>query len=331
MKGTSPRWFAPLSNLRLPLALALGSGPWLACAAPKPSTARAADVEIERHTEAPAWINQPLSFEKLSTIEAWLAGPGRDYSPALGIEARLQLNEGRLALARADLDGRTAPRAAVESRVQSAIGGFEDILNDKLATPGNKTRAQVGIKGAQALLAAPTASGLNVVTRGQWGAAAAKTKQMTPLKGAWSRITLHHSAESSSSPQGAALQDSIDTVKSIQQFHQTDPEHMWGDIGYHYLIDSSGRVFEGRELTWQGAHASGNNNLQNLGICLLGNFLHGAPTSEALKSLEMLLEDVRGKYRIAPGRLFVHSEFGSTDCPGAALSNWLKAYRAKKP
>ncbi len=318
-----------------PIHLLLDAGIFLAlggaCAAPAPKAVSSpARPEVEPTLDAPTWINQPLSFEKLSSIEAWLAGPGRDYSPALGLEARLQLNEGRLALAQADIQGRTAPKAALESRIQTALAGFEDILREPKATPGNKTRAQVGIKGAQALLAAPTAAGLNLVTRSQWGAAQAKTKQMTPLKGAWSRLTLHHSAESSSSNAGAALADSVETVKSIQQFHQTDPEHLWGDIGYHFLIDSSGRVFEGRELTWQGAHASGNNNLQNLGVCLLGNLSHTPPSSEALKSLEQLLDDLRAKYRIPPGRLFVHSDLVKTDCPGAPLENWLKSYRARK-
>jgi len=97
--------------------------------------------------------------------------------------------------------------------------------------------------------------GLAITTRAQWNAMPAKAANMTPLKGQWSRITVHHSAEETSDPVKARLDDSAHTVRLIQKYHMEDPEHHWGDIGYHFLIDSSGRIFQGRELKWQGGAA----------------------------------------------------------------------------
>jgi hypothetical protein len=66
-------------------------------------------------------------------------------------------------------------------------------------------------------------------------------------------------------------------------------------------------------------------------VCLLGDLRRQPPTAEALKSLELLMTDLRARFRIAPGRMFVHSDFGSTDCPGEHLKLWLKAYKVRHP
>ena len=150
------------------------------------------------------------------------------------------------------------------------------------------------------------------------------------MRGAWSRITVHHSAETSSNPEGGSLDESTETLRGIQRFHMDDPGHRYGDIGYHFLIDSSGRIFEGRNLSWQGAHAGGQNgihNNQNIGVCLLGDFSSRPPTPAALKSMELLVGDLRRRFRIPASRVFAHSEFRDTQCPGPALEGWVAKYR----
>ena len=104
----------------------------------------------------------------------------------------------------------------------------------------------------------------------------------------------------------------------------------FGDIGYHYLIDAAGRIFEGRPIAWQGAHARGQNNYQNLGVCLLGDFTRGRPTEAALASLGLLLNELRARYRIPSGRVFGHRDLLVTECPGDALQDWIGRYKGRR-
>ncbi|MFN9956771.1 MAG: peptidoglycan recognition family protein, partial [bacterium] len=44
----------------------------------------------------------------------------------------------------------------------------------------------------------------------------------------------------------------------------------WADIGYHYVVDRNGTVWQGRDLTrWQGAHVKERNE-HNIGVVCLG-------------------------------------------------------------
>ena len=270
------------------------------CACPSVPRKPAEEPPPAAEPGTPAWVKEPMSWQKLEMIEQWLEVDAGRHSPELVIEAKLQLNEGRLQFSRRDIDSGAAPRETLQVRVESARKGFEE---------------------------APTGKGLAILRRQQWNARAPRVANLTPLKGAWSRITVHHSAESTSDPRGGSLEDSAATVRIIQKYHMDDPGHRWGDIGYHFLIDGAGRIFEGRELEWQGAHAGGSNNHQNIGICMLGDFERRAPTEAALKSLQVLLDDLRGRYRIPAERVAPHSTYGTTRCPGPALTAWLKKYK----
>ena len=121
--------------------------------------------------------------------------------------------------------------------------------------------------------------------------------------------------------------NTTDHLRKMQAFHMHDPDHLWGDLGYHFLIDPSGRVLEGRELTWQGAHARGKNNERNIGICVMGDFSRERPTAAALETLEELLDLLRARYSIPRNQVFGHRDFVVTECPGARLDPWVEAYR----
>ena len=101
----------------------------------------------------------------------------------------------------------------------------------------------------------------------------------------------------------------------------------FGDIGYHYLIDPAGRVWAGRSLDYQGAHARGSNNIANIGICLLGNFDDERPRPTALRSLASLLGALRERHDIPAFRVYGHCDFCVTACPGRHLSSWVGRYK----
>jgi hypothetical protein len=135
---------------------------------------------------------------------------------------------------------------------------------------------------------------------------------------------VHHSAL----PGGdGSLGQSIEAVKRIQRDHVVN--RGYGDIGYHYLIDPAGRVFEGRSMDWQGAHsgtaASGrNNNPKNVGICLLGDYEVTSPTAAALATLDRMVAELRGHYRLPASAVKPHSFWKDTLCPGRNMTPWLR-------
>jgi len=147
----------------------------------------------------------------------------------------------------------------------------------------------------------------------------------------WSRITVHHSADVEDEGSFGSLGETVATLQRIQRVHMDpgDPSHGWGDIGYHFLIDPSGRILEGRQLDWQGAHARGVNNRTNIGVCLLGDFSRRAPSAASLDSLQRLLDDLRERFDIPATRVLVHKELVATACPGPSLTAWVERYRKR--
>ena len=167
--------------------------------------------------------------------------------------------------------------------------------------------------------------GISLLSRARWVAApvlGATEKMLAPK-----RITVHHSG-------GKTIGDldrqaSGQLIKSIQEDHQK--HRHWSDIGYHYIIDTGGRIWEGRSVALVGAHAgSTSGNQANLGVLVLGNFDHQAPTAAELESLERLLEALRRRYGIPRSQVYGHGEvrreggLGPTNCPGKELERWIE-------
>jgi poly(3-hydroxybutyrate) depolymerase len=150
---------------------------------------------------------------------------------------------------------------------------------------------------------------------------------MNKAQAAWTRITVHHSADSMGELAAGSAADGCKALRDIQRFHMQDPGHRWGDIGYHFVIDPLGRTYEGRALAWQGAHAGGENNRANIGICVLGSYEKRSPPAPALAALEELIAALRARHSIARERVYGHGEFKKTVCPGGALTAWIASYR----
>ncbi|MGC8654771.1 MAG: N-acetylmuramoyl-L-alanine amidase, partial [Candidatus Kryptoniota bacterium] len=95
-------------------------------------------------------------------------------------------------------------------------------------------------------------------------------------------IVIHHTATPNTSTDWPAV------VRSIWQYHTYTKN--WGDIGYNWLVDPNGVIYEGRAGGDNviGAHFSCQNTY-TMGVALIGDFSAVAPTSSALKSAEALL------------------------------------------
>jgi len=281
----------------------------------------------------PHWSGRPVSWSKLGDIEDWLEGSGPSRYPEYVQLAHLELAEGRLDLARRE--ARKLPAAALAVRLDAAETGFQRVLERGDLRPTLRLRAERGLTDITELRAGrpvpvpagralpPTAGVLEIFPRGEWRAARTVQHRLTPTSG-WNRITVHHSAKDSKEIGTPTSGHVADAIKKIQTVHMRD--RGWGDIGYHFLIDPTGRVWQGRLLDWQGAHASGANNIANIGICLLGDFNRERPSPQALEALERLVDALCDRHHIARDRVYGHRKFTATECPGDSLMAWVSAY-----
>ncbi len=156
--------------------------------------------------------------------------------------------------------------------------------------------------------------GINVISREEWGAVSANGdySEHSP-----SKITIHHTAQTWPS----SVNESYEVMRQIQEEHINSPSDPYIDIGYHYVIDPFGNVFEGRPVWAIGAHTYANNT-NNVGISFMGYFhapYNHVPTPAALSTLNKLVSALRTAYGISRNKVFGHRDFNATACPGDIL------------
>ncbi len=158
----------------------------------------------------------------------------------------------------------------------------------------------------------PSTAPFSLVRRAQWGAAPPK-EPYTPIKQYF--FTLHHTQGHYPRSYG----DSVTEMQFIQDYHQHAKG--WNDIGYHFLIDPEGRIFEGRPIGVQGAHVL-RHNPGNIGISIMGNYHPPANdvfTPETRRSFVTLGSYIRDNYSVGISSFYAHRDLGDTDCPGDGL------------
>lgn len=102
----------------------------------------------------------------------------------------------------------------------------------------------------------------------------------TPAFTTPTHMIVHHSAGQTTSSDFPAA------VRSYWDLHVNT--NGWDDIGYNWLIDGNGVLYEGRGDGVLGAHFSCMNS-GTMGVCVIGNYQTNIPTSAALGKLYDLL------------------------------------------
>ncbi|MGX6449712.1 N-acetylmuramoyl-L-alanine amidase, partial [Patulibacter sp. S7RM1-6] len=205
-------------------------------------------------------------------------------------------------------------------------------------------RAAVRAAGAQAATrAAPT-----IIPRSAW-ASGVRTKG-SPAYGQVQVAFVHHTVNGNDYDRS----ESAGIVRAIAEYHIGS--NGWNDIGYNFLVDRYGQIFEGREGGVDqpviGAQAVGWNSVST-GIAIIGTFegetapdaaldavasiigwklpLHGVPTAGAVALVSSGGSGNRwpAGRTVQMNRISGHQDGCSTDCPGTALYGQLPALRAR--
>lgn len=161
-----------------------------------------------------------------------------------------------------------------------------------------------------------------VIPRSTWTRAVPILSRTGPM-GRVTRITIHHDALNSS---GLITQSAV--MAQLEKHRSNHVRAQWADIGYHYIIDPAGRIWEGRPSYLTGAHVKDQNE-NNLGVMCLGNFETQSPTAAQLATLDRFVGQLARTYRVPIGRVYTHKELGKTLCPGKNMQRYLAQSRGK--
>jgi len=176
-----------------------------------------------------------------------------------------------------------------------------------------------------------------IYSRAQWGANERMRDQSDPSFGTVRAGFIHHTvnANSYSSAQVPAL------LRGIYAYHTQSKG--WRDIGYNYLVDRFGRIWEGRyggvTRAVVGAHTLGYNEV-SFAMSAIGNFDIASPPAAVVRAYARLFAWKLSLYNIRADdpRVYVkdrwlyaingHRDVGSTACPGRYLYAKVPSIRA---
>src|SRR3954470_3693539 len=174
-----------------------------------------------------------------------------------------------------------------------------------------------------------------IIRRPEWGADESIVRASPSYASAVRFAVVHHTAGTNS----YSASDSPAIVRGIERYHVL--ANGWNDIGYNFLVDKYGQVFEGRgggiTRNVVGAHAQGFNT-GSTGVAVLGDYESGRISAAARAALVELLTwrlDLAhvdplstvvytsgGNAKFRAGKLVTlraisgHRDTGPSECPG---------------
>ncbi|MFF3676855.1 peptidoglycan recognition protein [Streptomyces sp. NPDC002120] len=203
-----------------------------------------------------------------------------------------------------------------------------------------------------------TAPRPDVVSRVQWGADESLNNEgPIYLPGAKIKaVFVHHTA--ATAPYECS--ESAAIVRSIHKYHVEIEK--WRDLGYNFLVDKCGTVFEGRQggvdQPVQGAHTYGWNS-ESTSVSILGDYTNAGASPAALEAVSKVAAyklgqydgDMKGTATLTAGAtqtnffgksytagqqyefksLSGHRDGFNTQCPGNSLYPQLEALRQTGP
>ena len=188
-----------------------------------------------------------------------------------------------------------------------------------------------------------------IIPRATWGGDTLKTRG-TPQIGTVQMAFVHHTVNANT----YTAEDSPAIVLAIAKYHINS--NGWNDIGYNFLVDRYGQIFEGRaggiDQAVIGAQAQGFNSYST-GISNIGTFESVAQTDAAINAQAQLIAWKLAIHGISPEgtvdlvsaggesnryasgrtvtfqRVSGHRDADKTSCPGASLYAQVPIIRAR--
>lgn len=204
---------------------------------------------------------------------------------------------------------------------QGKGGGWEPLDPSDRSLNGPLTNAPVSASGSgrsDPMLARPP---VGVLARRQWTRATTKSSEADAMVRV-QRITVHHDGMPPVSLHTRSAV--VNRLELIRRSHVN--RRGWADIGYHFVVDPFGNVWEARPLIYQGAHVKDHNE-RNMGVMVLGNFEEQRPTAAALSALDGFLRGQMNRFGVPLSRVLTHQELAPTACPGRSLQRHMVAVR----
>ena len=132
------------------------------------------------------------------------------------------------------------------------------------------------------------------------------------------RITVHHAGVEWNSDD-----DPFKKIAALQSWGRRDKG--WPDVPYHFLIAPDGRIFEGRDLRYQGETNTEYDTRGHALIQLWGNFETQSVTLAQLRAAVKLAAWLCGTRGIEPATIATHRDWSEqTACPGKNLYRYFQ-------
>lgn len=240
----------------------------------------------------------------------------------------------------------------LELRLRHGVHGLQVHFVNSTGTATPAARRRSALRRALArdarlptVRAAPGAP--PIIPRSAWEGRAGRPSAR-PLYGEVALAVVHHTESLNDYGPG----DSAAMVLAIAMYHRD--VRRWDDIGYNFVVDRYGQIFEGRAggvlEAVAGAHAGGFNQ-SSTGAAILGSFTGAPPASAATRALARLLawkltyhgaptagrvvvpdrgtrpDKYRPGDRVRLPRIAGHRDVNATDCPGSRLYQRLPQLR----
>lgn len=301
---------------------------------PASSTVQAGDLNVE------------VSVREAGTWSAFTQLGVPDLAPDDELVEQHDLRTGTDPLFTDDAD-------AVRVRVRAGSGRLPDDLQVATVDPGESpadAHLQPAVPAYGTDEVGTAAAAPAIITRAQWGADESKRTNLLGRNTTVKSMVIHHTAGSNS----YTAAEAAGQVRGIYLYHAVTLG--WGDIGYHFVVDKFGRVYEGRygslHDTPKGAHAGGNNT-DTMGISAMGNYDVVAPPQVMVDAMARVTGWKLAQFGVDPadtvtqlvggtsGSLFptrrmvslpvvnAHRDTYNTACPGRYLYPKMAEIRTK--
>lgn len=230
------------------------------------------------------------------------------------------------------------------------------VTSEQVRTVAATTSGEVA---ASAATSAPT-----IITRAEWGAAPPRAIPECPPDGGdgtagttWGAADrldgaiVHHTVNPNDY---ATVAEAMQLIRNDQAYHQNS--HGWCDIGYNFLVDKWGNIYEGAQGSIDapiiGAHAGGFNT-RTVGVSMVGTYTNVAPSAAQKDGVAQIAGFRLAAYGVDPAtsatftsagltaggrfaageqvvlpRVFGHRDTHQTECPGGLAYPQLASIQA---